>query len=60
MKSKPSHDRNKDNTTITVALSKDLLKMIDEVAIEEQRNRSNFIVYHLTRIVKKAKAAPKE
>ena len=60
MKTKTTHDRSKDNTTITLSISKALLKELNEAAELEGRNRSNFVVFHLAQIMKnKSKPVPK-
>jgi len=65
MKNKPkSHARAEGMTHVGFSLSKDLLEEIDALAKAENRNRSNFIVNELSKIVerkniqKKLKAFP--
>ncbi len=53
-------DRSPDNTTVTIAMPKSLLLAVDACAAEEQRNRSNYIVYYLSQAVKKTLMASRE
>lgn len=52
MKYKKSRLKNPNVTQISISLQKDLVKDIDKMAKEVNRNRSNFIVHTLKELVK--------
>lgn len=54
--SKKNHDRSPDKKGFSVALPRDLLAKIEEIAKEEHRSRNGQIEYFLDRSVKKWKA----
>jgi len=53
-------DRSPGNTTVTIAMPKSLLLAVDACAAEEQRNRSNYIVYYLSQAVKRTLQASRD
>lgn len=52
MKTKKENSKRADMTQISISLERDLVKHIDKLAKDVNRNRSNFIVHTLKELVK--------
>lgn len=52
MKAKKTRLKNPNMTQISISLDKDLVKSIDKLAKDVNRNRSNFILHTLKELVK--------